>query len=462
MRCFAAAIVAACVLVPQNSFAAVDCPGNPKALGTSRVITIDPADHTRIGSMQYSESLPLADKEVVITFDDGPLPRYTNRILETLAAECVKATFFLVGNMARAYPEWVRRVYNEGHTLGTHSFSHPRYFRRLSYNTGVAEIENGVAAVETALGDKRALAPFFRFPGLGSSAEMEGYLAKRGLMTWSADFPADDWKHISAAKVKERALSRLEHKGRGVLLLHDIQPATALALPEILRELKARGYRIVHVVAAGADRPKTVTEPQAWVFNRPRVPTWPVVLPPDVSEPPAISAPSALSFGFPYPMAEKIAVGSFDGERPAMELPQSTLASRPGSRMRTVWPRVSEAGTVAATSEGSLSAPGLGEMNEPSMFGGKRFTPQAPAAPGQAALEQKPAKLASAPRRTPRAPQARPQPPQARPPLALVRQLPAEIRTASAQEPVAAQQRGAGEAQPPAWARMLNWIYNQP
>ena len=66
---------------------AAECPGHPDALGTSRVITVDPAEHGRIGSMQYHESLPLEDKEVVLTFDDGPLPPYTNRVLETLAAE---------------------------------------------------------------------------------------------------------------------------------------------------------------------------------------------------------------------------------------------------------------------------------------------------------------------------------------------------------------------------------------
>src|SRR5215470_10998520 len=83
---------------------AADCPGNPDALGTSRIISIDPKEHGRLGSMQYSETLPLRDKEIVITFDDGPLPPYSTRILDILASECVKATYFLVGNMARAYP----------------------------------------------------------------------------------------------------------------------------------------------------------------------------------------------------------------------------------------------------------------------------------------------------------------------------------------------------------------------
>jgi peptidoglycan/xylan/chitin deacetylase (PgdA/CDA1 family) len=243
---------------------AADCPGNPDALGTSRVIVVDPAEHSRIGSMQYHESLPLADKEVVLTFDDGPVPPSSNRVLEILATECVKATFFMVGRQARAFPDMVRRVYNEGHTVASHSQNHPRIFTRLALPAAENEIEQGRASVAAALGDERALAPFFRFPGLGRSNAIEEYLAAHGIMTWSADFLADDWRHINAQQVLARALDRLDRKGKGVLLLHDIHPRTALALPALLRALKARGYRIVHVVPAGLDRPKTVAPPEAW------------------------------------------------------------------------------------------------------------------------------------------------------------------------------------------------------
>jgi peptidoglycan/xylan/chitin deacetylase (PgdA/CDA1 family) len=271
------AILGLCVLVGAAvSAPAAECPGNADALGTSRIISVDPAEHTRIGTMQYHETLPLEDHEVVLTFDDGPLPPYTNRVLETLAAECVKATFFMVGRQARAYPDMARKVYNEGHTIASHSQNHPLIFTRLSMAAAENEIEQGRASVEAALGDERAMAPFFRFPGLGRSNAIEDYLASRGLMTWSADFPADDWMHISAQQVLNRALDRLERKGRGVLLLHDIQPRTAIALPVLLKELKARGYRIVHVVPAGPERPKTLAPPEAWVMHRP--PAWPRVL----------------------------------------------------------------------------------------------------------------------------------------------------------------------------------------
>src|SRR5215475_16131910 len=80
------------------------CPGNPDALGTSRVLTINPGEFIRLGTLQYNQTLPLKDHEVVLTFDDGPLPPSTEFILDTLASQCVKATYFLVGQMAHAYP----------------------------------------------------------------------------------------------------------------------------------------------------------------------------------------------------------------------------------------------------------------------------------------------------------------------------------------------------------------------
>lgn len=250
--------------------------------------------------MQYGETLPLADKEVVLTFDDGPLPPYTPRVLEILAKECVKATFFIVGRQARAFPELVRRVFNDGHTVGTHSQNHPFNFAKLPPNRARAEIDDGIASTAAALGDPAALAPFFRFPGLGRSAEKEAMLGERHLMTWSADFPADDWRRIGAKQVLARALERLEKKGKGVLLLHDIQPATVLALPLLLRELKARGYRIVHVEPARSDRPKTVTHGGQWVSNPSRA-TWPRVVETahQAEITPGLPVPSTASFSWP-------------------------------------------------------------------------------------------------------------------------------------------------------------------
>ncbi|MFZ0621310.1 MAG: polysaccharide deacetylase family protein [Pseudolabrys sp.] len=246
-------------LVGSAAAVAEPCAGNPDALGTSRMLTISPSDFRRIGSMQYTQTLPLKDHEVVITFDDGPIPPYSNVILDTLASQCVKATYFLVGEMARAYPSIVRRMFNEGHTIGTHSQNHPYAFQRLTMPRFEQQIDGGIASVDAALGDPKALSPFFRIPGLGRTSAIEEYLVSKSLVTWSADVVADDWKHIGAKEIVKRAMRRLDEKGRGILLLHDIHPATVLALPSLLKELKDRGYHVVQVVAAG-ERPKSLPE----------------------------------------------------------------------------------------------------------------------------------------------------------------------------------------------------------
>src|SRR5579871_842135 len=274
---------------------AAECPGNPDALGTSRTIVIDPAEHPRLGSMQYHESLPLEDHEVVITFDDGPLPPRSNRVLEILAHECVKATYFMVGKMAQAYPDMVRRIHDAGHTIGTHSYSHPLTFHKMSLDRAELEINEGIAAVTDALGDGTAPAPFFRVPGLLRNEGVEHYLASRHIQVWSADFPADDWLKIGPGQVYSRALQRIETNHKGILLLHDIQARTVEALPYLLRELKRRGYRVVYVVPATPDQPKTATDPQQWIMHAHQI--WPQT-PIFIETEPELPAPSPESFGF--------------------------------------------------------------------------------------------------------------------------------------------------------------------
>jgi peptidoglycan/xylan/chitin deacetylase (PgdA/CDA1 family) len=231
------------------------------------VLVVDPAEHARIGTMSYPETLPLQDHEVVLTFDDGPLPPYSNRVLETLASQCVKATYFLVGRMARAYPDVVRKIHEAGHTIGTHTQSHLYTYNRMAPAKVHAEMDDGIASAAAALGNADGVAPFFRIPGLIRANVVENYMAEKHIQIWSADFPADDWKHLGASEVLKRALSRLDHYGKGVLLLHDIQPATAMMLPRLLKELKRRGYRVVHVVPATADMPKTPTTADQWVMR---------------------------------------------------------------------------------------------------------------------------------------------------------------------------------------------------
>jgi peptidoglycan/xylan/chitin deacetylase (PgdA/CDA1 family) len=261
---------------------AADCPGHPDAFGISRVLVVDPREHPRIGAMQYKETLPLHDHEVVLTFDDGPVPKYSNQVLKILADECLKATFFTIGMQAQSSPEGVRKLAAAGQTIGTHSQHHPLTFNRMTLEQAKPEVDQGIASVTAALGDNpSALSPFFRVPGLLRAEAVEGYVASLGVQMWSSDFLADDWRKISAAKVYDLAIKRIEARGKGILLLHDIHDRTVQALPKILHELKARGYRIVQVVPATADRPATPTEPQEWLVHRPAddgpVAQWPAV-----------------------------------------------------------------------------------------------------------------------------------------------------------------------------------------
>ncbi|WKA31358.1 polysaccharide deacetylase family protein [Bradyrhizobium roseum] len=263
-RPFTALCVGLLGAIAAQTASAADCPGHPDAIGTSRTIVVDPRAHPVIGTMQYAQTLPLEDREVVLTFDDGPLPKYSYQILNILAAHCAKATFFLVGRQAQGNPEGVRKVRDAGHTVATHTQNHPAGMHLLPLDRSLQEIEQGIASVTAALGDGTAPAPFLRIPGLRVNDGMEAFARSKGLQIWSADFPADDWRDVTAGRVYDLAIQRLEAKGKGILLLHDIQPRTVEALPRILHELKARGYRIVHVVPAAADRPVTPTEPPQW------------------------------------------------------------------------------------------------------------------------------------------------------------------------------------------------------
>jgi peptidoglycan/xylan/chitin deacetylase (PgdA/CDA1 family) len=287
-----------------------NCPGHPDALGTSRVLALDPAEFPRIGRMQYPDSLPLNDKEVVLTFDDGPLPPSSNQILDILAAQCVKATYFLVGEMARAFPATVRRIYEEGHTIGTHSEDHPTRFGQLPVEKMRHEIDWGISDVSAALGDPKYLAPFFRIPGLARSDMVESELAARGLIVFSSDTVADDWHHrIGAKQIIAAATRRLEANGKGILLLHDIHPKTVAALPGLLKELKDKGFRIVQVVPAASYVIAMANKPTARIalamqgepaasadVDRQVAPRWPDSVAHIAPEDSALPVPDAAAF----------------------------------------------------------------------------------------------------------------------------------------------------------------------
>jgi peptidoglycan-N-acetylglucosamine deacetylase len=241
------------------------CSGNPDAIGTSRVIAVDPAALRAVGTAQYPQTLPLRDHEVVLSFDDGPSPLTTEKILDALAADCVKANFFILGEHARERPDLVRLAYSAGHTIGTHSQTHPD-LAKLPLAAAEQEIDDGIESVRSALGPEITQAPFFRAPYLQTTPALDQFLVERGLMLWSIDVDSEDWRPQSPDDVIERILTRLEAKHSGIVLMHDIQPHTAAAIPMLLRELKARGYRIVHAIPVddAATPPVAISsEPQA-------------------------------------------------------------------------------------------------------------------------------------------------------------------------------------------------------
>lgn len=255
MRILVGALFAcACAAVASDIAKAADCTAGTDALGVSRVIEVDPTGGPTFGTYQYPSSLELAPKEVVLTFDDGPHPKTTQRILDALDAECVKATFFPVGVWAQRVPDILSEVAKRGHTVGAHTWSHPPNLARLTLAAAATQIEKGFQAAAEAVGEP--VAPFFRFPGLNDSAALTAYAAERGYAVFSCDIATDDWRGISARSIVARTLARLERQGGGIVLFHDTRATTAAAVPVLLRELKRRGYKIAHVVPKSLPRPE--------------------------------------------------------------------------------------------------------------------------------------------------------------------------------------------------------------
>jgi peptidoglycan/xylan/chitin deacetylase (PgdA/CDA1 family) len=252
---FSASLALLVLLLPVARAAALTaeetCPGNPDALTTSRVITVDAASAPRVGRKHFPDTLPLADKEVVLTFDDGPNPGTTVAVLDALKRECVLATFFLIGRNAAAHPELARRELAEGHTVAHHSFSHLQ-LDRIYPEHADADINRGFAAVDKALyGDAvdRPRTPFFRFPGFAATPQLLDHLAARNIVVFGADLWASDWNPMAPDQQLALVLDRLEAVRGGIVLFHDTKRQTAAMLPAFLRSLKMRGYSVVHVVA---------------------------------------------------------------------------------------------------------------------------------------------------------------------------------------------------------------------
>ncbi|WP_291869226.1 polysaccharide deacetylase family protein [Bradyrhizobium sp.] len=226
--------------VPQKSSCA-----NADALGVSRVVVIDTTGGPGFGFQQFKQLDFLTDKEVVLTFDDGPWPT-TPSVLKALAEECTKATFFPVGKHSTYHPEILKQVAAAGHTVGAHTWSHAHLdSKKLTEAQVKEEIEKGFSAIKLALG--AAPAPFFRFPGLQHTQASIEYLGSRNIAMFSTDVDSFDFKAKDAAQIVNTVMTKLDKQGKGIILMHDLQKHTAAALPTLLRRLKAGGYKMVHM-----------------------------------------------------------------------------------------------------------------------------------------------------------------------------------------------------------------------
>jgi peptidoglycan/xylan/chitin deacetylase (PgdA/CDA1 family) len=245
----AASAAAAPVAAVQSACA------NPNALGVSRVVEIDTTGGPGFGFEHFKAYDFLRDHEVVLTFDDGPWPGNTPAVLKALADQCTKALFFPIGKHAGYHPEIMKQVAAAGHTVGSHTWSHQDLSRKTP-DEAKAEIEKGIAAVSIALGNQ-PVGPFFRFPALRHPPEMVKYLGERNVGIFSTDMDSFDFKMRKPEQVIKSVMAKLEKRGKGIVLMHDFQQPTSQAVPELLAQLKAGGYKIVQV------KGKTPVEPIA-------------------------------------------------------------------------------------------------------------------------------------------------------------------------------------------------------
>jgi peptidoglycan/xylan/chitin deacetylase (PgdA/CDA1 family) len=235
----------------QSSNTSPPLPGgkcdNPNALGVARVVEIDTTGAPGFGFQNFKAYDFLKDHEVVLTFDDGPWPGNTERVLKALADECTKAMFFPIGKHAGWHPEILKKDLAAGMTVGSHTWSH-KDLTKMPFEDAKAEIEKGIAAVSIAAGNK-PIAPFFRFPALRDTPEIEKYLASRNIAIFSTDWDTFDFKARNPETVHKAAIDRLTKHGKGIILMHDFQHPTSEAIAGILQDLKKNGFKIVQIVA---------------------------------------------------------------------------------------------------------------------------------------------------------------------------------------------------------------------
>ena len=221
---------------------------NPDALGVARVVEIDTTGGPGFGFEHFKQLDFLADKEVVLTFDDGPWPANTPAVLKALADECTKAVFFPIGKHATYHPEILKQVAAAGHAVGAHTWSHVNLnSKKMTEQLAKDEIEKGYSAVRFALGS--APSPFFRFPELQHGPAAVAYLGTRDIAIFSCDLDSFDFRAKTAEQIVTTVMTKLDKQGKGIILMHDFQKHTAEALPTLLRRLKAGGYKVVQMRA---------------------------------------------------------------------------------------------------------------------------------------------------------------------------------------------------------------------
>lgn len=247
-------------LIPAQEW--VGC--GPDRLGVAREISIDPGAGLSLGLQSYPHTLQLADHEVVLTFDDGPAAT-TTQALDALRRECAKATFFIIGRNAEAMPQIVRREVQEGHSVGYHSMTNPeRTLRLMDTESAKADIDAGIAAVDKAgfgaAGD-RPKSAFFRFPGYADTPELLDFAHGRGLAVFGSDVWASDWRNMTPQEELKLVMDRLEKAGKGIVQFHDSKASTVKMLPDFLRALKERGFKLVHMKPGAGPTPVTASQP---------------------------------------------------------------------------------------------------------------------------------------------------------------------------------------------------------
>jgi peptidoglycan/xylan/chitin deacetylase (PgdA/CDA1 family) len=234
--------------VPAKPVATVACNSNPNALGVSRVVEVDTTGGPGFGFEHFKQLDFLAEKEVVLTFDDGPWQGNTPAVLKALADECTTGIFFAIGKHATFYPEILKQVAAAGHTVGSHTWSHANLNKKtMTEQQAKDEIEKGFSAVKWALGT--APAPFFRFPELQHPAAMVTYLGSRNVAIFSCDLDSFDFRAQKPEQVVQTVMTKLAKTGKGIILMHDFQKHTGEALPALLARLKAEGYKVVQMKA---------------------------------------------------------------------------------------------------------------------------------------------------------------------------------------------------------------------